>query len=616
MNFTKSLIPGGIARCAGLLAIIISPVSVGAQQPSTAIQISSPSSGALVSPGQILSVSVAATPASVFTAVGVVGQDVGYSAAETSPPFTFTLNIPNDVVGMRALTAVGLTASGDAFFSPPVIIDMEPSNPPTSLMVSSPAIRFETIGGHIPFRVVGTFADGSSLDVTQSSNMSYVSSDTTVAAVETAGIVRSVGGGTTSILVQYGPASQNLHATVAVTVAPPTITVSPTTLAFNNQAVGTTSVSQALTVTNSSPSALSVLNVAASGDFGETDNCLASSPIAAGANCTINVSFAPQTNGARQGTVSIANNLNGSPIVVNFTGSGIAPDVSLSTGGLAFDSQLVGTASSPQTITITNSGTAGLAISAVAPSGDFSESDDCTSSSPIVPGAVCTIAVNFSPSTAGARSGSLAVTDNVTGSPQMIALVGAGTDFSFGAASGGSTSATVSAGQPATYNLQLNPLGGFTGSVTLACTGAPTQATCASSAATVTASGTSPVAFQVNVTTTARSLALPVTNLRPRPHAPQFLLPFSVLCLVFVLAVALKFAASGGLQFVRAWAPAATMLLCLAALLTSSGCGGGNSSGPPPPPPAGGTPAGTYTLTVTGTSQGQNRTVALTLTVN
>src|SRR5882762_3442947 len=71
-------------------------------------------------------------------------------------------------------------------------------------------------------------------------------------------------------------------------------------------------------------------------------------------------------------------------------------------------------------------------------------------------------------------------------------------DFSIGAASGGSLSATVTAGNPAVYNLQVNPSGGFTGSVSLACTGAPAYAGCTPSTTPVTVSGPSSVPFIVN----------------------------------------------------------------------------------------------------------------------
>jgi hypothetical protein len=61
-------------------------------------------------------------------------------------------------------------------------------------------------------------------------------------------------------------------------------------------------------------------------------------------------------------------------------------------------------------------------------------------------------------------------------------------------------------------------------------------------------------------------------------------------------------------------APAVLLSACLLLAAIWTGCsGGGSSSGPPP---STGTPAGNYTLNVTGTSQGVSRTVNLTLTVN
>src|SRR6266446_5514665 len=76
-------------------------------------------------------------------------------------------------------------------------------------------------------------------------------------------------------------------------------------------------------------------------------------------------------------------------------------------------------------------------------------------------------------------------------------------DFSFGPGSGGSTSAAITARQTATYNVQLNPAGGFSGSVSLTCSGAPAQATCSISPASVTVTGSSAVPFTVTITTTA-----------------------------------------------------------------------------------------------------------------
>jgi hypothetical protein len=60
-------------------------------------------------------------------------------------------------------------------------------------------------------------------------------------------------------------------------------------------------------------------------------------------------------------------------------------------------------------------------------------------------------------------------------------VTGTGTgssDFSLGIASGSSSSATITPGHTGTYSLSVTPEGGFNQTVSLACSGAPSQATC------------------------------------------------------------------------------------------------------------------------------------------
>ena len=185
-------------------------------------------------------------------------------------------------------------------------------------------------------------------------------------------------------------------------------------------------------------------------------------------------------------------------------------------------------------------------------------------------------------------------------------------DFSIGAASGGSLSATVTAGNPAVYNLQVNPSSGFTGSVSLACTGAPAYAGCNPSTTPVTVSGTSSVPFIVNVTTTKGSFVAPgrIRELFPRiPKSPVTMNFFLFLVALAICRMALK----GRTTSLRAYVHAAIILVALTTLLTACGSGGyaGGTGGGTP-----GTPAGTYTLTITGTSGGLSHTANLTLTVN
>jgi len=82
--------------------------------------------------------------------------------------------------------------------------------------------------------------------------------------------------------------------------------------------------------------------------------------------------------------------------------------------------------------------------------------------------------------------------DDAANSPQSVALSGTGQDFGVSAST---TSATVAAGQTASYTLSLASEGGFSGAVSLTCTGAPATATCSltPSSVTLAAAGATPV---------------------------------------------------------------------------------------------------------------------------
>jgi hypothetical protein len=91
------------------------------------------------------------------------------------------------------------------------------------------------------------------------------------------------------------------------------------------------------------------------------------------------------------------------------------PEVVLSANSLGFGSQVVGSTSTPQTVSLTNSGSADLAISGIAPSGDFAQTNTCGNT--VTAGASCTISVTFTPTATGPRSGAVTITDNASGTP-------------------------------------------------------------------------------------------------------------------------------------------------------------------------------------------------------
>jgi hypothetical protein len=293
------------------------------------------------------------------------------------------------------------------------------------------------------------------------------------------------------------------------------------------------------------------------------------------------------------------------------------PGLSLSSSSLTFAAQTSGSTSTAQSVSVSNTGNANLTFTGISTSGPFavaSSGTTCSSSTPLAANTSCTVAVTFSPTTGGALSGSISLADNVVGGPQTIALSGTGEDFSFGAASGSSTTSTVGPGGTATYTLSDGSEGGLTGSVTFTVSGVPSEAACTVSPnpAPVGTSAT------MTCTTTAPSVGFP----RPRtlPPIPPPSAIWKVLLLLALLLAATAWAA--GWTRLAAWRPRTAMLSLAAGLLlllVMAGCGGGGGGGGGAPSNPG-TPAGTYTLTVTGTvgtgASAVSHNVTLTLTVS
>jgi hypothetical protein len=187
-------------------------------------------------------------------------------------------------------------------------------------------------------------------------------------------------------------------------------------------------------------------------------------------------------------------------------------------------------------------------------------------------------------------------------------------DFSISVGSGTSSSATIRAGQSATYALSLVGVNGFSGAVSLACSGAPLDSVCSFSSNSVTLSGTAAQTAMVIVSTTARSALVEYL----RRIIQQGLVRQMVLVglLIFfglaMLANARHQQAGSG----RRSSPALAGLLLVVSLLSSCALAVNTSPASPPPPPQTGTPAGTSTLVITASSGNSTHSTDLVLTVN
>ena len=212
--------------------------------------------------------------------------------------------------------------------------------------------------------------------------------------------------------------------------AGPAMDLFPVSLNFGTLAMGSSSAAETVTLTNMGNLALSITGIAIAGanpgSFKQTNTC--GSSVAAGANCTISVTFAPVVAAARSASLTITDNAAGSPHSVALSGTGASWAVALSATSLSFGYQTTGSPSAAQAITLTNTGTAAVALDGIAitgaDTGSFSETNTCEGMVPV--GQSCTISVTFTPWASGSQSASLTITDDAANSPQNVALSGTG----------------------------------------------------------------------------------------------------------------------------------------------------------------------------------------------
>ena len=345
---------------------------------------------------------------------------------------------------------------------------------------------------------------------------------------------------------------------------------------------------------------------------------LACSGLPSGASCTFNpASVTPHSNPATSTlTISAAAGtvVNTYNVTITGTSGSLSHNTTVSlTVQMGSAANFSISATSPVTV---SAGASIASTVSIDPVNGFSAAVDLTCSSGLPSGATC----SFSPtSLPGSGSSTLSITTaaatpvgsypiTVTGTseslihPVTVTLrVTAGGSFSLSTPS--PASATVTAGSSATFTTSITPSGSFAGTVILTCaivTSASPAPACASTQVTVNGAAAQAT---LNVTTTA-------------PHAS--LVPWHNMFYAMLLPL-------GGMMLLGASGTRRKkvfglllMLLMVSGLLFVTACGGGsNSSSNSGGGTTGGTPAGTYTVTVTGTSGSvAPQTSTFTLTVN
>jgi hypothetical protein len=403
-----------------------------------------------------------------------------------------------------------------------------------------------------------------------------------------------------------------------VTTAPQAV-LSPTNLTFPSTTVGATASAQSITLSNPGNAILNIADITITGtspaDFAETTTC--GGQLAAGANCSISVTFTPASAASFSAIVSVDDEAANTPQTATLSGTGTAPPIPqavLSPTSLTFPSTTDGSTATAQLITVSNPGNSPLSITGISITGanpsDFADTTTCGST--LASGANCTISVTFTPATAATFSATVSVADNAAGSPQTAAISGTGVvpppAPDFGVTSSTPTQ-TIQPGASAQYTIAVASASSespFNGAVTLTVSGLPSGATASFNPASVTP-GSSGATSTLTVQTGTVASGTPDSSSPPGTRTAHW----------YLTTASLAFLCMGFLRRRKRWPPRMAILfavafggLCAAGL---SGCGGGFAL--PAKTSTTATSPVTYMITVTGTSGTDQHSTSVSLTV-
>jgi hypothetical protein len=122
-------------------------------------------------------------------------------------------------------------------------------------------------------------------------------------------------------------------ALVGTGISSPNASLSPTSLSFGNQQVGTSSQPQTVTLTSTGDQPLRIVSISFStpGNFSQTNNCPAS--LAAGAGCAVQVTFTPSTAGPLNNSLVLLDSAPGGSQTISLSGTGTDLTIGAASGG-------------------------------------------------------------------------------------------------------------------------------------------------------------------------------------------------------------------------------------------------------------------------------------------
>ena len=405
--------------------------------------------------------------AAAYTLGAMTGSHTGDFAVTSHPSCVNSVPASADPAGTSCTITVTFTPSAAGARSASLPLTFDASSTPVALSGVGNAPTFSITASTLsPTATAGTTTT-TSTTISNSGTLDLVLGASALTFAGTHATEFSLGGGNNctpslilapagscTLVVQFAPvisASGARSATLAIahnaTGSPSTVTINGTADAVPVIAVNATEFiftatplgqhpTKTLIVSNSGLAPLVFSGITLSGSaaadyaIATSGTCSTSTPLAASAQCTVVITFTPTSLADRPATLTVTSNASNAatrviPISVAVPGVTLAPSSPIN-----FGTQTLGGLYQARTITLTNSGTSLLNVSALSISGSaFTLVDAQACASPIAVSGTCSIQVRFTPvATNPSYSETLSLTSDADGTPHLISLVGAGTN--------------------------------------------------------------------------------------------------------------------------------------------------------------------------------------------
>lgn len=282
---------------------------------SNGATILSPQPGSIVHPGETLHVEVALDPGVSLMNGMIVAMGLdAMSEPRKTVPYSFILTVPSEesggrnLIGFHTLGVLGAIA-GRENGADLAAIDVDVEEPELPLEIRAvgnygawngppyQAVQFFSIGTDETPEIYGKFPGGREVNLTQSTHLSLVSRDPSIAHVSPDGRISSVGPGNTTVVYIYSLSSERkqLFVPVHVEVEATCLEADPAVVDFGDQAAGTKSAPQRVTLTDKCEWPITIGTL--TGGFArEAENC-SQITLPPGGQCSITFTFSPTTVG-------------------------------------------------------------------------------------------------------------------------------------------------------------------------------------------------------------------------------------------------------------------------------------------------------------------------------